>query len=340
MKQLISLDYDEVNGYEDYAYPYGHIKSVESKLITRKHMLEFASVDNLDDLFKGLEDTDYWPYISKAGTLTEQELAIEKYMNNVFNDIIELIPPEKKWIVKLIRVRYDINNFRMLFKSKISGKNDEPSFSVLGNVPMIKYDNAWQRDVTHFNDVFENEYKVVVDQIIKDYGNGVKGQAFDSKLTQHFFDYIFSIIPKGIEGDFFRNYFTIRIDLTNLITFLRIKHNAPDKFSKCYVKGGLLTEPQIVNMELGSTPYSQLLHCVDNKCEVLNPLTHLERSSRKYLMEYTATQSLNKPLDAVTVINYILNKEVEAKNIRLILSLKTKTVPKQVIQKLIGDEYA
>lgn len=342
MSNLIPLQLESVKDYGQYAYPLGCLRAVENKLIPRKRMLEFASVRNIEELLKGLEDTEYGPYLTRAKTPEEREEAVERALAAEFEQVTFLLPEKKRWVVNLFRIKYDFNNLRMLFKAKFASESQAPRFSSLGTISAKQLSALWPLPLEQAASklaAYTPQLKKALLAYQHEKENKVR--AFDFSLERETFAYLFTQLPLDREGDFFRNYLMIEIDLHNILSCLRAKREKREgSFGNCYIPGGTLSEDRIRSLDLAITPYGYLWDKARPEFEQSGSLTAFERLGRRHLMQFVHEQSMLKSLDPEVVAAYVLRKEQEAWNVRLLLGLKAKEVPAKLAEKLVGDEYA
>ena len=328
----------DVQDYEKYAYPLGHAKARETRLIPKKHMLEFASLDSLSALLKGLEDTDYGPFLTKARESGNYEEAIEKAFAAELDDLIKVIGPTKSWVVEIFRIKYNLNNFKILFKSKFAGK-EQASFSFFGTISPKKLNSILSFPVDDMIKQINEPYRSILEKAMATYKGDTR--IFDYVVDNEMFAYIINIIPDGLEGSFFREYFSLEINIYNLVTYLRLKREGKENsFSDFMISGGSLRKERIENLELAGTACGRLWDNVKDEYESTGSLTKLERLAKAHMMRFVYEKSILRPFAPESVAAYALLKEQEALNIRLLLGLKAKQVPAKLAKELIGEEYA
>lgn len=332
------MDMSDVQDYEKYAYPLGHAKARETRLIPKKHMMEFAALDSLSALLKGLEDTDYGPFLTKARESGNYEEAVERAFAAELDDLTRVIGPRKSWVVDVFRIKYDLNNFKILFKSKFAGK-EQASFSFFGTISPKKLKSLLSFSAEEILKQTSEPYRSMLEKAIAAYKGDTR--VFDYVVDREMFAYIITKIPDDLEGAFFREYFSLEIDVYNLITYLRLKREGKEaSFSGFMLSGGTLRKERIENLELAGTACGRLWDNVKEEYESTGSLTKLERLAKAYLMRFVHDKSLLRPFAPESVAAYALLKEQEALNIRLLLGLKAKQVPAKLAKELIGEEYA
>lgn len=333
------MDMADIKDYEKYTHPLGHVKAREIRIISKKHMMEFAAVGNLEELLKGLEDTDYGPFITRSNGRYEE--AVEKAMSAELRDVVRVLGKEKKWVVGLFRIKYDVNNLKILVKSKLANEKSPPSFSFFGMLNPKELAELWSLPMEEILRNLEGDYRGLVEKSIENYGKDEDLTEFDNTLEKGMFSLLFRKIPEGREGEFFRKYFAMEIDFHNLLTFLRLKRDGKeDGFERFFISGGEIRKERITSLEIGATHCGRVWEQAKEEYERSGALTSLERLSKSELMRFTEDRSRLKPFSPESIAAFVLMKEQEALTVRLLLGIKAKEVPVELAKKLVGDAYA
>ena len=338
----MEIDVSEVKDYEEYAYALGTLKSKENKLISKKHMIELALVSDFKSLINGLSDTNYGPYLNRAASPLEYELSVERAFSDEIIETGKLLSSKKRWVVDIIRIKYDFFNFKILLRSRIFRKSpSETSFSLIGSIPpSILVELASLNDDEFITRVSEYGYSKDLLSAFEVYKNSQDLAYLDNSLDKSLFSRIFSTIPLNNEGNFFRNYWKVVVDSTNLLSYLRLKREGKDsQFNKYYIPNGNLLESDITEMSFGKSPISELWDDIKDDYEKNASLTSFEMKTKAYLQKYVRETKLLKSMAPETVAGYLLEKEHEAQNIRLLLALKEKGVTPKIIEQLVRDSY-
>ncbi len=335
------MDMSDVKDYEKYAYPMGHSKARGTRLIPKKHMMEFAALESLEALLKGLEDTDYGPFLTRARSSGRYEEAIEKGLAAELDDLTRVLGNEKRWVADIFRIKYNFNNFKLFFKSRFAEKKEAPQFSFFGTIPPKKFEAMWPASDEEILRNLEEPYKSALEKAIAAYRKEGDTKLFDHILDKRMFEYVFKVIPEDLEGSFFREYFSLEIDIHNLLTLLRLKREKKeDSLDEFFIEYGGVRKERIKNLEISGTACGKLWESVRDEYEKTGSLTKLERLATAYTMRFVYTRSILRPFTPEGIAAYILMKEQEALNVRLLIGLKAKEVPPKLAEQLIGEEYA
>lgn len=334
------MDMSDIKDYEKYAYPMGHSKARGTRLIPKKHMMEFAALEDLKALLKGLEDTDYGPFLTRARASGRYEEAIEKALSAELDDMAKVLA-EKRWVVEIFRIKYNFNNFKLLFKSKFAEKKEPPSFSFFGTLPPKYFEDRYSLPEEEILKKLEQPYKPALEKAVLVFRKEKDTKLFDHALDKEMLEYILGMITKDLEGRFFREYFALEIDIHNLLTFLRLKReNREGSFDEFFIQGGEVRKERIKSLEISGTACGKLWESVREEYEKTGSLTKLERLAKAYIMRFVYDRSILRPFTPESIAAYVLMKEQEALNIRLLIGLKAKEVPAKLAGQLIGEEYA
>ena len=339
----MEIDVSEIKDYEEYAYALGVLKSRENKIISKKHMMELAGVADLDALLKGLSDTGYGPYLNRANTPLEYELAVEKALAEEISEARSLLSPKKHWVIDVFLLKYDFFNLKIFLRAKLFGRKlQAQSFSVLGSITPEEFVSLLEKEDEETMKFFEEKgLGYVVGNALTIFKKSNDIVRVDNYIDKAMFSKILEMIPRDVEGNFFRNYWKVVIDSFNLLSYLRLKREGRESsFKDYFIHGGNLEVSDFEEFSIGKSPVAELWDSVKDEFEKSSSLTMFEMRMRAYLQKFAKETKLLKSMAPETVAGYLLEKEHEAQNIRLIIALKEKGVDPKIIEKLVSDSYA
>ncbi|HHZ19472.1 MAG TPA: hypothetical protein GX391_02995 [Firmicutes bacterium] len=310
--------------YTDYAYAVGRIRALEIGLIPDNLLERLMSVASAQEALQVLAETEYGA-VAHDG---DYETLIEDELLRVYQLLQELAPASEA--IKVFRFRWDLHNIKLL----AAGGNGKPSR--LGNFP---WEVLWEM----LNRADYSRLPVEFQTVLNQFQEAESSSA--AQLDQAYYSYGKRVLcaKEGI----LRDYWLARLDLTNLRLLVRLrKVGAPlEDFVKFMVAHGLIAQKEWLEVYgapweavvawLGYKPYHSIAR---DGVASLTDLPVLEREIDNYLLE-RLDRAKWVALGVEPLIAYLLAKETEAKNLRLILAGKSNRLSTETVKRRLRRGY-
>jgi V/A-type H+-transporting ATPase subunit C len=310
-----------------YTYALGVIRAREVRLLTEKRLEELLSSAHVGELIAALHDTDYGYFlrnIKKNGA--EQALSHAKVA--LYNDLEKLIDDFE--IMRMLRAKYDFHNVKVLLKGKISEEDFSDKCSPLGSVPVSKMVEIFKEErYSRLPAYLERAAERGIDVYYSTDNNPQRlSFAVDAIMAE--------TLTSNVENSFLSSYYKLWVDLTNLKIILRLLflEKYQEMIGFAVLPGGNIAENKILKARIDSpsstedfyrgTIYSSLL-------EVKDSLSFLERETEKLLVSYLRAVAF-EAIGVEPVIAYLLLKENELRNLRVIFIGKVSGVADDLIK--------
>lgn len=316
------------------------IKVWETKLLNKSFYDKLIDTNSVDESLKILQETSYGADITK----TNYEKVLEKSYEDVCSDLNKSI--ESNDFINLICVRNDYHNIKALIKAKILNKDFSSILSNNGALDVEKIKSAVKsEDYREIPEVFG----IAIRDAFSEYENTQDPQMIDVVLDRNMFEHM-KVIANNLQCDFIDKYVNTLIDVTNLKTVFRLKRINKDKdfVSKVLINGGsldidvclnLLKEPfENIANKLSCTAYADLVRSGIDKFIETKSLSSFEKSIDDYLMEFVR-QAKFVSFGIEPVFAYLYAKEIEVKNLRIILAGKSNNVDSNTIKERLRENY-
>jgi len=309
-----------------YTYALGVIRAREVKLLTDKSFEELLSTEGVEELMAALHDTDYGHFFRNVKK-SEAEQTLEEYKVALYNDMTKLINNAE--IMEILRAKYDFHNVKVLLKGKISEDDFTDVCSGLGVVPVSKMVEIFK----------EEKYSYLPGYLKKAVETGIDVYYSTDHNTQRLNFAVDSLMAGKLtsyeENSFLNRYYKLWVDLTNLKIILRLffleRYEELNSFA--LLSGGNIRKSKILEAKIESpdsledfyrgTIYSFLLQYRDS-------FSILERESERLLVSYLKSVAFES-IGVEPVVAYLLLKDNEIKNLRVILIGKMNGVGKDLI---------
>lgn len=310
-----------------YTYALGVIRAREVKLLTAKRFEELLSTADVEELMAALHDTDYGQFFRNIKK-SEAEQALGESKVALYNDAEKLIGNTE--VMGMLRAKYDFHNVKVLLKGKISEEDFTDKCSHLGSVPVSKIHEIFK----------EEKYSYLPEYLKRAAESGIDVYYSTDHNPQYLSFTVDAIMAETLtsymENSFLNNYYKMWVDLTNLKIILRLLflEKYQDLIEFAVLPGGNIGEDKIKKAKIESpdsledfyrgTVYSSLLEWKDS-------FSVLERESEKLLISYLKSVAFES-IGVEPVIAYLLLKENEIRNLRVIFIGKMNGVGEDLIK--------
>lgn len=308
----------------DYAYAVGRIRILETKLLPASFFERLLKTASVQEALRLLAETDY-----SAETLAvDYEAAFEAELEGVYRFLRGLTDDAPELLVFLHR--WDVHNLKLLV---VADGRGQPSR--LGVIPFTKLKRM----------VAAGDYTGLPREIAATLAQlPESGPERAAALDQAYYRYGQRILDKG--PVLLRDYWRARRDLLNLMIFLRLRKKgvSAQEFTRFMVEPGVLdrnlleqyAENQLpLTKVLAYTPYRNLGPGEEG---MERALPDLERTIDNLLLEMIA-EAKRIPLGLEPLIGYLLAKEREILNLRLVLTGKLNKLPEETVRRRLRNVY-
>ncbi len=309
----------------DYAYAVGRIRVLETKLLPTAFFERLLKATSAPEALRFLEETAY----SLDGRTVDYEAAFEEELFRVYRFLRDLTEDAPELLVFLHR--WDLQNLKLLL---VAAGNVQPSR--LGVIPFPEL----KRMVAAMDyPALPPEFKAALASLPE------AGPDRAAALDQAYYRYGWRVFGK--RAGLLRDYWRARMDLLNLMLFLRLRKRgaAPGELTRFMVEPGFIShhdwrtrfedpKPDL-GLLLENTPYRELLRGGE---KILTELSSLERAIDDYLL-VIAKAAKRVPLGIEPLIGYLLAKEREILNLRLVFTGLMNKLPEETVRRRLRDVY-
>lgn len=310
---------------QDYAYAVGRIRILETKLLPASFFARLLKATSRQDVLRLMDETVY----SSDTLAVDYEKAFEEELSRVYRFLRDLTEDAPELLVFLRR--WDIHNLKLLVGTDGHGTPSRLGVTSFTDLKQMVADGNLKGLPQEFQTVLTHlpesgpERAVALDQAYYRYGQRILGKR------------------KGLLHDYWR----ARRDLLNLSIFLRLRKMDAERQELV----GFMVEPDIIDRNswltlytdtqpkltvlLDRTPYRNLLRGGEG---LLTDLPSLEREIDNHLLEIVQRAKV-VPLGIEPLIGYLLAKEREILNLRLVFTGKLNNLPEETIRRRLRNVY-
>ena len=315
------------------------IRHAEKKLLTKQQLQRLADAKNLEDAIKLLNETSYSSELSKLDRPENYEQVLSEVLNKTYKEAMEISP--EKSLVEILSCKYDYHNLKVLVKENILKEKFDSMYCMLDGNEIeafrelaLKNDEGLSKDFKECLDFFETT---------KD------PQDIDIFIDKKYFEKVLSLAEE-FKLEMITEYFKAMIDFINLRTFIRCRkqNQVKETLEKVLIKGGDIETDKILDMfyedieilpiKLKAYKIGRVLSKIVEEYKNTNSLNSFEKSMDDYLVEIVR-KAKSIHYGAEVIFSFLFAKELEIKNLRLILVGKVNGLSPEFIKERLREVY-
>ena len=338
----------------------------EKNLLTRNDLERLNDYDTLGEVLGALNDSSYREAIQSLNRDEEYENILDSELKNSY-ELIESTSGEKE-LLQYFREKYNFHNLKVMVREIVQSETYTHLYSDVGNI-----------DLTYIKKMLSDEDNIEVgflesldiegyepfnksvnpNDTYLDYAKDSLNRFretnnpryIDVVLDKHYYEQLLKD-AKEIDLDELTKYTKERIDLINVKTLMRIKaqEGSLDDLKDALIDGGYIDLErfddfyavdinQIVVKLSNENINKYLVNAIDNDKSMDENLLDLEKSIDDHQMDYSR-KAKSMTYGPEILMNYIISKETEIKNLRIILVSKLNSLPKEFTLERLREAYA
>ncbi len=310
-----------------YVYAVSRLRGMENHLLDTAFFSRLMDSAGIDDALKALGETSYSQWISGNANFDK---AIDSEMFATFEELKSFVPDKE--LLDILRLPYDFHNVKVLLKGLFKVRGGEADgrrydlLSKLGTIDTEELMNAIETEEYGFLPYGLTDLIPACWQLWDQTKNA---QAVELLIDHQMFKAMLKVAEDLKMPDVIR-WVQNKIDAENLRSAVRLARMKYDsaKALTFFHEGGtirpddmakLLNEPQETWARLLSyTDIGSVLGALQDQNDINAALTEVTKAIDEYLMKVleNAKYSMDAPAN---VLLYLLNKEAEARNMRVAL---------------------
>ena len=317
------------------------LRVMEKELLKSENFIRASETETLEDALRSLSDTVYNKYINKISSPTEYEYILKEELTRFYDELFDISP--SKIPIRLITLKYFYHNLKVIIKEDIGKKDLKDLYMNIGDFDLKEYRDALVKGSK------KNKYFELIQRVEEIYEEKKDPQLIDIYLDNAYFTELLELAEES-QVDLFIEYAKNLIDFTNIRTLLRAKKQEKDVefLRQIIIEGGNVrkeTYLDLLNRELSSDTdvfkkleiYKYIKEALDSFKERGN-LSDFEREMDNYFID------LIKDVKYITygpevIFANVLAKEMEIKNLRIILVSKLNGLKSEFIREKLRDTY-
>lgn len=312
--------------YGTYPYTATRAKAMKS-LLLKKEDYEKLKKMGIAEIARFLSEGQYKKQIEETAKYHKGvrmvSLALNENLSFTINKLLMISTKEARALIKLYAEKWVISNVKVVIRAKLNNLDKKELDEIVPIEPttrefclkLFSSDNPYNmvRKIVPISRAFEKFY-------------GEKDiKSLENLLDVAYYSSVFRASKKfpGMLGTFFQNF----IILLNIKNILKLTTSGIDKkLLKDFIIGTeIILLRDMINVNsvdamldvLGKSRYAVLTKDVEKD------ITKLENNIEKFLYEYSFKLLHKKPISIFPIFGYLLSKEIEIRNLRLMFNAKS-----------------
>lgn len=327
-----------------YAYAVARIRAIEKKLLDKGKLERMVEARTAEDAMKVLIEADYGYTGGETLSAYEYERLLKEEYKKVYKLLREVAPNPQ--IFDVFMLKNDYHNAKVILKGEFSGNNDDSILIDSGTINPGKLRIMIRdRKMSDMPVIMRRAVEECVDSFNRTGDPQVIDLIMDRAAFMHMKDEV-----KNINEVFLKDLIVILIDLANINIFLRVKkmNKNWDFLQKTLLPGGSISEDAFVkNLQdtlenfinsLRFTPYGQICEDAITNFNNTGSLSKFEKLSDNFVINYLK-KAHYKALGLEPLVGYIIAKEMEIKNARIVMSGKINNISSDIIRERLREAY-
>ena len=349
---------------DDYISASISTRMYEKNLLTRTDLERLNDYDSLRDVLNQLNETIYRGPINDLDRPEEYEKILKDELKRVYK-VIEDIAPDKE-IIDYMKEKYIFHNLKVLVKEIIQDADYSSLYLEMGDVDLayIKKNLIKEDRKSDFFDKVaslsseedslgkdtRDLYLDYAQKALSYYNDTKNPQDIDISLDKSYYEKLL-LDAKALELDTLIDFTRETIDLINLKSLLRVKSQGEDMetLGEILIEGGFIEPIKFkeyfsyeINQLIGSLSNAKIGNYVkDSLNDDLNlddNILALEKAIDSHMTDYTRDSKMIT-FGPEVLMNYVISKETEIKNLRILLVSKLNKLDKEFTLEQLRKSY-
>jgi len=334
----------------DYAYAITRIQARSARLLAPEAYGQLLAME-LPEIARYIQELDYRREIDRFGASRRGadllEAALAANLSTAVGELLDFCSETLRAQVGAYVERFRVANLKHLLRSAFQGLPADERMR--GVSPLSQRDRVRCQELAKAEDVpamvelmTGSPYQGTLRRAL-DAREGESLQPLEDALDIAYYKHLLKQLPEGEEAErLYRAFVALEIDVTNLKTVLRLRHRETSGHGELLLTGGTLDPEPLtatrtvdgVLAALEGTPFHDLLQPPLARIAErgLNPVVlalehHLAARASRFSYLY--------PLSVLPLIDYLLRKERETRNLRAIVRGRELGLTRERIKELL-----
>lgn len=322
-----------------YPYTVTRVRVMKSKLLRAKDYLRMKKM-GLNEMIRFLEESEYKGEIDSLSKeyrgMELTELALNENLANVVNKLLRIsLKKEVKLLIEFYSLKWILNNVKLVLRTRMNQLGeDDLKYGIIPIEP-TSYEKCFRMYRESEEKFIEtvNEIVNINTERFRELYRKNDLVRLENKIDRNFYSQMIEL-KKKIQlrrGDPLKQFFDHLVYLVNIKNVIRFKREEiekeriremvvmeKDKKKDRFIKGLIESEDlKTLFKRLKRSRYRSLV-----TPEVEEDVSKLEGSINSFLLLHASRLLHRKPLSVSPIFGYLLTKEIEIQNIRVLMHSK------------------
>ncbi len=334
-----------------YAFISAYLKGAEAKIITSDHISRMSQASSVPDVLEIIRETDIGSYLQEVPTETFDD--IDEHLWKYFGECLERpkwfkpVPSAVLQILKEHIVKYDVLNIKAALQGISTGKEARRiPVGVIHNSGLL--DELFTAEdvdgvIGLLNECKLGDYASVLEEYKTD--EGVKPSLLtEARLEEMYYKNLINMARNTKDGSIFTKVFGTIVDMINLQVILRaiIDGIGVEAAESTIAEGYIISSEvarELLSLKLDDIPgrlentqYHDVAEEVVSSYDRTNSIIVVEEIIDKHKFRLSKEMLSPRVLSPLVILWYLILKEVEVRNLRLILKVMFDNIPLEEIK--------
>lgn len=338
----------------NYPYVTARVRAKKADLLSadvyeRMLVMEIPQIARI--LGEGAYKTEILALAAKASGVDLIELATTRNLAAVFTQIIGFSEGELRQMIAWYLDRFDVQNVKTIVRGKLFGASAAEIQDDL--VPAGSMRESFLHaliELPTLDDVFDKLEGTIHAQALQDLGKKAsevqRWNEWEDRVTLLYYENLLAVVPERTEGTrLMREFVRREIDIVNLKTLLRLWASKTTPSYDVFIDGGFEIPredlAEMVSMDVNALaarlreyPFTEDLSTRLKDLQALG-VGQLVRTVEKLHLLAAGRYAHVHPLSVLPILDYIVRKEREVQNLRIIARGKESALTSDLIRELL-----
>jgi len=342
-----TLSYQNKKDDVKYSFAVGKIRAMETRLLDALLFKRLIDSKDTREMSRLLVETSYGDLFKEGSASADFEALLNAELKRTYQ-LIKDIDPDPASACNLLALHYDFHNLKVLLKLRQSPSEADSFLIPLGLYgpeiirQMVKSGNYSPLPLN-----LAEAISFLVSELEK---SSPPSQWIDIQLDHILYTYLIHE-AEHLNNKFLITLLRLQIDLTNIRTLLRVKQMEKESsfLKSVLLEGGEISKEKMLSFleepndkliaSFNFAPYAQVIKEGITSYEKEKSLALFERLMDNFFIYYIG-QSKYIAFGVEPLICYILAKENEIKNLRIVFVGKQNKLPKNIVEERLREIYA
>ncbi len=331
-----------------YPYTYARISVMKSVLIKKTDYQKLIKM-SLNEATSFLESTEYKKEIDESAVnhkgIELVEIALNKNLSNTYRKFRRISPEKLRLVIDIYLKRHDISNIKTLLRAKYTGENEIASL-----IQPYTLTSDFLKELLKKNSIEEmlKEIKIIDRSVLKKayerFSETNSLIEIENALDQHYYDEMLDSMNSK-KPSLFKEFLQKEIDIRNILNIFRFKREGMDKAeTRKYIIGKTQNKlmkklansaPEDLPTNIENSKYGKYAKKGIEEYRKRGTLIYLETDLYKHLLTSGLKLLYQRPLKADAIFGYLFAKEIEVRNLKMLVKAKQLGLPQEFIEEQV-----